>query len=191
MTRPEARATGSAGFTLLEVLVAAAVLLLVYGTLARMNIEGLQAVGDASRRLRASLLADAAIAEIETQVRSGSAPPPGQVESEADGFRVEVAVTPFEFPLPPPADGSQRPPAKLLAAPSGPTPSALRKVAVRVTWSEGLSERAVSRTDFVFDLAAAREVLAALGATGEEDADEEQAPAEETPPAPDGEDEGS
>ena len=67
-------------FTLLEVLAAVAILALVYTVLARVGIQGFRAEGGADRRLRASLLADDTVAEIEGQIEMGSTPTIGEKE---------------------------------------------------------------------------------------------------------------
>jgi len=87
----------SAGFTLLEVLAAVAVLGLVYSVLATAAIQGLRAEGDAGRRLRASLLADQRITDIEAQVALGQTPAIGETESEEDEFVVRTVVEPLDL----------------------------------------------------------------------------------------------
>jgi prepilin-type N-terminal cleavage/methylation domain-containing protein len=98
--RPErTRRSARAGFTLLEVLAAVAVLGLVYSVLASAAIQGLRAEGDAGRRLRASLLADQRITEIEAQVAAGQTPEIGQTENQEDDFVIRTEVKPLDLQI--------------------------------------------------------------------------------------------
>jgi prepilin-type N-terminal cleavage/methylation domain-containing protein len=187
-----------AGFTLLEVLAAIAVLALVYTALARAAMQGLAHEGDASRRLQASLIADQVLGEIEAQLAAGVAPPAGRTETEQEDFGVSVEVRPFDlgaFALaaaenaaaergapsvgqaPQPTGG---PALQLLTAPAG-APSPLFEVDVRVRWLEGQEEQEVSRTSFGADPAT---VAAALGELGPGDAAGEDAGADDAGAAP-------
>jgi prepilin-type N-terminal cleavage/methylation domain-containing protein len=174
-----------AAFTLLEVMAAVAVLGLVYVVIARSAIEGLMWEGEAQRRLRASLLADRVLAELEGGLRAGGAPQLGRSELDEDGFAVLVEVTPFDplalglaalfealpegHALAPRERPGGTPPA-LLAPPSRGGAPALVSVYVRVAWTEGISEQAVTRTTFFFDpLAAAPELGALAPPAGGED----------------------
>lgn len=170
------------GFTLLEVLVAVALLGLVVSVLAGSAIQGMSYEGDAARRLRASLLADRALWQVEAALKLGAPPQPGHEESqEGEEFRISVDVQPLDLSqaglgallLPAPeAPGVSRPE----PGSDGATAAALMplyQVFVRVSWIEGLREREVTRSTFAFDGSAAAQ---ALGAG-------EQAGAAATPPA--------
>jgi prepilin-type N-terminal cleavage/methylation domain-containing protein len=172
----------TSGFTLLEVLAAVAILGIAYITLGSSGIQGLQHEGEAKRRLQASLLADSAIAEIEMQIEAGIAPPLGQDELEVDGFMIETEVAPFSIDIPEETDesgkrignarsrlgGSDAAPQPLIEGPSllgggGPgAPSPLRRIDVRVGWSEGFAERSVTRTTFGLDREAAGPTIDAI-----------------------------
>jgi len=89
-----------AGFTLLEVLAAVAVLGLVYSVLATAAIQGLRAEGDAGRRFRASLLADQRITEVEAQVAAGQTPEIGETEARAEEFTVRTVVKALDLAIP-------------------------------------------------------------------------------------------
>jgi prepilin-type N-terminal cleavage/methylation domain-containing protein len=97
------------GFTLLEVLAAVVVLGLAYVALGSSGIQGLQHEGEARRRLGASLLADAALGDIEANVEAGGAPPLGQDETDQGDYRVTVEVAPYSVVIPDeaPADGKR------------------------------------------------------------------------------------
>ena len=176
------------GFTLLEVLAAVAVLALVYTALAQAAMQGLSHEGDASRRLRASLLADLALAEIEGQLAAGVAPPAGLIEAEEEEFALSVEVRPFDlgaFALlageaaaalraePTGLEGAQpgEPSFQLLTAlPAAPSP--LIEIEIRVAWVEGGFEQVVTRTSFAADPAAVAAALEGLGAAeGADEAD--------------------
>jgi prepilin-type N-terminal cleavage/methylation domain-containing protein len=159
-----------AGFTLLEVLAAVLVVGMVFPILARMNIQGLRAEGNSARRLEASLIADQAVAEIEIQLASGSAPQVGQDEREREEFRIRVEVTPLEFTLaalpeelaatPRPGDEAQG--NSLLATPDSGRVTPLRHVHIAVAWQDGVFEESVVRDTFVFDAASVSGTLEGL-----------------------------
>lgn len=184
--------TDRRGFTLLEVLVAVALLGLVVSVLARSAIQGLGYEGDASRRLRASLLADAALWRIEADLKLGAPPKPLEQSEEIEEFRVAVEVQPLDPAqsvlgalLVPPANagGGDAPPALNPADPNAP-PLPLFQILVRVSWIEGLQELAVTRTTFAYDGSV---VAQALGA-GEEG---QEGQPEQAPTPPEGEEEPS
>ena len=164
-----------AGFTLLEVMAAVAVLGLVYVLVARVAIQGLQIEGEASRMLRASLLADRALSDLELELAGGAAPRVGETETQEEDFTVVVEVSPFDVGgvLPEEAETGQQPtspPSTLdLLSPTvrGGVPTLLSIVA-RVSWVEGVSEREVTRTSFVFDAEAAAPLLEGLAELPEE-----------------------
>jgi len=174
-------------FTLLEVLAAVAILALVYTVLARIGIQGFRAEGGADRRLRASLIADDVMAEIEGQLSLGSAPPLGEKTGQRDEYVVRMRVSPAELEIPPPSDaaaqrlraalakrttsGGETGGAKAGSAGSLPSffappekgePPPGRRIEVRVSWLEGATESAVVRETYGLDQSAAQELLAAL-----------------------------
>lgn len=189
------RSNGQAAFTLLEVLAAVAILAIAYTTLGSSGIQGLQQEGEARRRLEASLLADASIAEIESAIEAGTTPPVGEEETESDGYRIQVSVAPFTLVVPEAqqADGGKRlgnaqsrlggersaehvAPGKSLLGPGagggggGGGESPLRRIAVRVAWDEGFGERVATRTTFALDAEAAAETLQGLAQAAANDA---------------------
>jgi prepilin-type N-terminal cleavage/methylation domain-containing protein len=189
------RNRSNTGFTLLEVLAAVAILAIAYTTLGSSGIQGLQQEGEARRRLEASLLADAAIAEIESAIEAGTTPPVGEEETENEGYRIQVSVAPFTLAVPESqqAAGGKRlgnaqsrlggersaervAPGNSLIGPSaggaggGGGESPLRRIAVRVAWDEGFGERAALRTTFALDAEAAAETLQGLAQAAANDA---------------------
>jgi prepilin-type N-terminal cleavage/methylation domain-containing protein len=176
------------GFTLIEVMVGVAILGLAVTMLARSAIQGMSYEGDASRRLRASLIADRTLAQVETALKLGTPPPLGHQESqEADEYQLTLDVQPLDLAqaglgallAPPPGQGEAAPAAAALA-PAAPLP--LYTIQIRVGWVEGLAEQSVTRTTFAYDASAA---LQALGAANGENAQQEQEPQEregEPPP---------
>lgn len=185
------------GFTLLEVLAAVAVLALSYTVLAGTAMQGLANEGESHRRLRASLLADLQIGEIESAL-AAAAPPVGVTETELEDYVISVESRPFDLgafalagrvegapgsaaggegaAVPPGgtapggagAPGSGPPFQLLTAAPGAPSP--LYEVIVRVSWMEGGYEREVTRTTFAADPVAVQQAVASLGGAGEDGA---------------------
>jgi prepilin-type N-terminal cleavage/methylation domain-containing protein len=170
-----APAATQAGFTLLEVLVAVGVLGLLYTVLAGIAMQGLRAEGESGRELRASLLADRALLELETGGDLRVVPP---VEREEEEFLVTVEVAPFELELPASRrdEGGQRASeaiGSLIQRGPGSQTSPLRRLEVRVSWSEGVFERDVRRTSFALDREAAAPILESLAASQEARAPDE------------------
>jgi|GEM_PF-1722413 len=173
-------------FTLLEVLAAVAILALVYTVLARVGIQGFRAEGGSDRRLRASLIADQVLAEIEEQLRAGSAPPLGEKDATREEYQIHLRVTPSEIEIPARSEAAtQRMQAAAAKQPSGgstaaakpgatgPTPSFFlpaapgepppgRRIELRVSWVEGVTESAVVRETYGLDQKAAESLLKAL-----------------------------
>ena len=159
------------GFTLLEVLVAVALLGVVVSVLARSAIEGMSYEGDGTRRTRASLIADRALWSVEAGLRLA---PPQAVheESEEGEFQVKLDVQPLELG-PGGLDallgareetkGADGPAGARALAPS--VALALFRVFVQVSWVEGLRELSVTRSTFAYDASAAAQ---ALGSKDEE-----------------------
>ena len=158
------------GFTLIEVLAAVAILGLSYTVLSRQGIEGLIWEGEADGLLRASLVADRFLADLETQQLLGAAPVVGHVEQTSDEFQVVVDVTPFELPPgllsePPraPAGGAPADPQGGLFPTRSGAPTPLLTIDLAVRWHDGRAERSLRRTTFVLDVAAVAPLLAAAG----------------------------
>lgn len=203
--RPEAaasvRSRPRGGFTLLEVLAAVAVLGLAYAILATSGIQGLRMEGDTSRRLRASLLADQRITEIEAQAALGQAPPLGTTEGEEGEFLVLVEVGPLDLQVGE-TEASKRARDRLERAigaqPRGQEqqasflqpvdrgqPGVLRRIDVTVAWADGETEQSVQRTTYALDGQAAAPLLQALAAAAEaEKARQEGAVPQADTPAP-------
>jgi len=176
---------GRAGFTLIEVLAAVALLGILYSVLARVAIEGLRAEGDSKRRLEASLLADERLYDL---YYTAPMPPIGHSEQTEGDFTFAIDVTPFA--LPPEwsvGESENATPLLLAVAPDGGV-QALRTVQITVSWLEGASERHVSRNTYMLDYNRVAALTAASASppnpepTGEEPAQDQDLP---TPTAPD------
>jgi len=94
------------------------------------------------------------------------------VEREEEDFVVVVEVAPFELELPPSTlregdENGREPIGSLIRRGRGSQGSALRRIDVRVSWSEGVSEREVRRTSFALDPEAAAPLLESLAASQE------------------------
>jgi prepilin-type N-terminal cleavage/methylation domain-containing protein len=156
----------SRGFTLLEVLVAVAVLGLLYTALAGVAIQGLRAEGESYRRLEASLLADSLLADIEVGLGEGAPPRLGREEDERDGFTIVTEVSAYELPVQLEApEGLPKGSASLFGGRT--QESMIRRVDVSVSWTEGADELSVRRTSFGLDLEQAAPLLEGL-ATAED-----------------------
>jgi len=182
--RAAERAARRAGFTLLEVLAAFALLAIAYTTLGGAGAQSLQREGEAARRLHASLLADRVLDELELAFDQGTAPPPGDEERVEDLYTISIRVAPWEPVIPererPLAiergerrarrpgesirddDGAALGPSLITGTRGQPGP--LRRVDVVVTWDEGWSVGRVTRTTFGLDGEAASGTLEALAA---------------------------
>jgi prepilin-type N-terminal cleavage/methylation domain-containing protein len=165
------------GFTLLEVLVAVALLGLVVSVLAGSAIQGMSYEGDASRRTRASLLADRALWQIEAALKLGAPPQPSHEESqEGEEFRILVDVQPLDLsqgglgallaPAPEGPGAATPAPAPTSDGAAAPVLMPLYQVFVRVSWIEGLRELEVTRSTFAFDGSAAAQALGASAGAG-------------------------
>jgi len=169
-----------AGFTLLEVLAAVALLGILYTTVAGVAIQGLRAEGIAQRKLEASLLADERLAQIELQIEEGALPGSGSDEEEQDIFLIETSVEPFEIPIPEPEEGEETMGSLLTPIPVGGSDAPVRRIEIRVSWLEGEDEYAVERITYGYDpltladqlplqqgdLSGALDGLGGLGASG-------------------------
>jgi hypothetical protein len=169
---------------MLEVLGAAALLAFAYIALTRSEIEGLRSEQESNRRLQASLLADAHLADLELLVASGTAPALGSTQEEEAPFVVRTEVRAFEPPPPRqdahrggPPEGSlaarraehekakQGKAASLFAAPkAGEADPPIRTIEIAVQWNEGVYEREVRRTTFALDPIAVEALLAEVQA---------------------------
>ena len=156
-----------AGFTLLEVLAAVAILAIWYVVIAAMATDGLRKQGISSRLIEASEIANRVVAEIEASAASGSAPEIQDEATEEGDFRVHVFVSPMGFGVEDidPEDastelGAQGSPdlRKLLKVEMPGMSRHLRAVQVRVAWDEGAAVRKVRRSTYTFDLESAQKV---------------------------------
>lgn len=152
-------------------MAAVAVFGLVYVAVARAAIGGLGIEGDAERRFRASLLADRLLGEAEVAARAGEGLPRGPQDGEEGEFFFSVEAAPLD-----PAaiglaealateereSGREEAPLELLE-PSGRAGAApLSTLTVRVEWTEPSGRQQVTRTTFLFDGAAAGDLLGEL-----------------------------
>lgn len=166
------RAKTNSGFTLFEVLAAVAILGVFFVVLANVALDGMRFEGDAERRMRASVLADRFLAEVEHAFSTGVSPPVGATESEEEEFAVSVDVRAFDLAgfaaalgggapeeeRPDPRSGGAAATPSLLTLPSrGPPP--ILEVEVLVSWVEGASVQEIRRLTYGFDRAAAGGLL--------------------------------
>lgn len=169
-TRPTARRT-LRGFTLFEVLAAVAILGILYIVLADIAISGARFEGEAKRRLRAALLADQALGDLERSFALGAAPPVGSNESEEGDFTIASEVRAFDLAgfaaTLAAAEGEDaragagaQPPALLAVPAQGPPP--IVEIEVVVGWIEGNTPLEIRRLTYGFDRNAAGGLLEGL-----------------------------
>ena len=115
-SRPQGN--GSAGFTLLEALIAIVILALSLSALLQLYSTGLRGVANIDDHLRARLLAQSVMAEMSYDRRLR----PGRLQGRADQFAWTLSITPFD-------DGQP--------APQQPGPWTLHRLALTVTWPQG------------------------------------------------------
>ena len=141
------------GFTLVEVMGAVALLAILYTFLAGDAIQALRNESESKRRLEASLLMDATLAEIETSYLLGITPPVGETETEIDEFRVAVNVQHFSAS----AEWGQT----VWAGVKGMSPlfgpavenaePTVKTVRIRIGWGEGIYARGIERITMLVD----------------------------------------
>jgi prepilin-type N-terminal cleavage/methylation domain-containing protein len=190
----------SAGFTLLEVMAAVALLGAVYTVLGGAGIQGLQHEGESRRRIEASLIADQLIAGLETSIDAGTVPPVGKDERQEGVYRIATEVAPLDLVVPDdPAPlqglggggqsglGGSNLPAALsqsLLKGSSRAPSPIRRITLRISWTEGWGERSVTRTTFGFDAESVQAEVSALAGIAASEAQQDQSAAPQTSQTP-------
>ena len=181
------------GFTLLEVLGAVAVLGIWYFVLAAWATDGLIREGQSLRKMRAGLIADRALAELEAISLEGSVP--GLMDEEVepedengDLFVIRKQVVPFTLDF---GTGKTTEEMKKNLDENSfdttiPLPSLLGQnipgfarhlyqINVIVAWKEGfMNERAVYRTTYVFDMASAAEAYQSEDMKRKDDDEDEE-----------------
>lgn len=135
-------------FTLLEVLAAVAILGILYTVFATFAIQGLRYEGENERRIRASLLADQVLADVELGMEDGEFPSEAGDESEEGEFLVRVELLPLTGLE---GAGPDEGLAELLASDLSNLATDLHTVHVRVSWIEGAVEEEVTRYTYAWD----------------------------------------
>jgi prepilin-type N-terminal cleavage/methylation domain-containing protein len=153
-----------AGFTLLEVLAAVAILGIWFTVLATVAIQGLRAEGGNARTSRASLVADGALVDIETEIENGSFPL-DEIEIEQDEFHILVRAVPLSEAV---SDESGLDLSTYLIENLGSVNENLYEIQVEVGWIEGVDERTLTRSTYAWDSSAYLEALAGTAPDGED-----------------------
>jgi hypothetical protein len=145
-------------------MAAVALLGIVYTFLAKAATQGVRSEADSKRRMEASLLADATLAEIEIRLAVGEALQLERTESEQEEFRISVEVTPFELPAELAGGLAETAPdaPSAFGAAGADAPSLVQRVEVRVVWHDGIFERSAERVTFAFDTQAAQALASGL-----------------------------
>ncbi len=174
--------TQSAGFTLLEVVVAVFVFAIVMGSLISLVSQNVRQTANAREELRATRLAEGKLREILFAAEKGELPDVGTNQGTFEGddqdMAFEVDVEPYALALP---EGASK---KVIAGSgifAGGGKPALRRVKLKVYRAEGDPEQAAPFIAFVAEPNPAAEG----GPPGQEQQPGEQ-PTDE-PPANDGE----
>ncbi len=87
-----------AGFTLLEVLAAVLILGVWFTVLGGAAIQGLHAEGEAAHRLRAEMIADARMSDLEGAAQVGALPAIGDDQAQEDEFEIHTRVAALDLP---------------------------------------------------------------------------------------------
>lgn len=114
---------GQRGLTLLELLVAFAIMALSLGMLYRIMGGGVRSAGDIERYQRAAVLAQSLLALRDTVPEGG-----WQQAGESAGYQWQIQSAPYSTGL------------------SGPTIPVLHEVGIAVTWGEGERLRSLNLT---------------------------------------------
>ena len=151
-------------------MAAVAILGIVYSYLAKATSQGILTAGDSRWRMEASLAADEAFVELERELRTAFPLQLGQTTSQLGDFTISRQVDPFTPPpgLLPEVDPDSA--AASLISGSANSPGILRRVAIRVSWFDGVQEQSLERITYAYDPAAAAAILGAglpLGESGE------------------------
>ena len=145
------------GFTLLEVLAAVAILGIWFTVLASVAIQGLRAEGTNERRIRASLLADTVLSEIELMLAKGEVPAETS-EDERDDFQVLIEAVPLaEVEIGDSAADLRG----MLAAELPPLNQSIYAIHIVVSWLEAEDEQKLTRSTYGWDMATLVEGLGA------------------------------
>jgi prepilin-type N-terminal cleavage/methylation domain-containing protein len=173
--RTTCSARRGSGFTLLEVVAAVLIFAVTFTALAGHSMSWVRSQGVSDRRIRAGLIADRELLQMETQLELGQMPPVDEEEKDEEEFQVTVSVEPWVPPFDlaaaqtPGSPGQPTPSRPSDSVPSLLTPTRenpegpLRRIRVRVAWDEGIDTLEVSRTTFALDRDAANAVLESLG----------------------------
>lgn len=199
LPRAPGPARAARGLTLLEVLAALAIFAVVMTVLIGTSTSAVHRAAVSARRLEANLLADAVVADLEIQMRTGIAPVLEKTEwkTEDEQYLVRLLNRTLQEALAAPtttlaeeADGTTSP------APDGPAATRigggagigtllagelpevakhLRQYDVEISWMDVDGPESLTRTTFAFDWQAAKVEYAALfeAAGGEAGADAE------------------
>ena len=164
------------GFTLLEVLAAVAILGIWFVVLANVAIQGLRAEGENERRIRASLIADRFLTDLELGFDIGELPEETAEEFEEDEFVILVESLPLiglelAEGVAPPEEGEGL--LELLEGDLAVLAADLYTIQVTVRWTEGAADKTVRRTTYYWDSVALMEVLGSQPIPGDPDEEDE------------------
>ena len=104
------RRSSNAGFSLLEVLGAVAILGIWFTMISQISMIGLRNEGRSYRALMASLVVDEVLHEIELDMLRGNWPQVDSSEEETDDYIIRIDVEPYEELVLPESETSPREP---------------------------------------------------------------------------------
>lgn len=147
---------GRAGFTLLEVLAAIALLGIVFTALSRSASMGVISEGRSRNLLEASVLADSQLAILELAIAAGEVPALGVEELEVDDFLVTIETLPFALPdaLEEERDALISTPSTVFGDGSDTNAGAVREIRLSIGWPDAPDERSIERVTYAVDYAA-------------------------------------
>ncbi|MBW2272647.1 MAG: prepilin-type N-terminal cleavage/methylation domain-containing protein [Deltaproteobacteria bacterium] len=159
--KPATARDRSTAFTLLEVLAAVAILGIWYTVIATGALRGLRSEGENLRQIRASLVADEQLAQIESALIMADPLELTDEEIEEEDLIIRIAISEFV------AEGEESVGglAGLIAAEQEAGLQFLRTIRVEVAWQEGVEEHSVVRETFAFDREAWRRFIESKGAS--------------------------
>ncbi len=145
-----------AGFTLLEVMAAIALLGIVFTVLARSAAVGVLSEGASRRLLEASLVADSQLAELELAAMAGQLPEPGVIETEFEDFAIVIEAQPWSLPdrLQEERDSVIATPSPIFGDGTDREQGVVREIWLKVIWHDGVNERSVERVTYLVDFSA-------------------------------------
>ena len=147
---------GDRGLTLLEVLAATMIFAMVMTVLIGTSSTAVHNVGVSARRLEADLVADEILANLEIQMKLGTAPEVDENEFTRDQYAIRVFRTDLlQDPGAADSGASESGIVSMLGVELPEVAKHLKQYDIEVSWLEQNGPQRVTRTSFAFDWQAA------------------------------------